>query len=93
MKIRRRTVEHVFGTLKLDGIDALPGEDVEACRRKSACTCWRNLKRLMGLLGIAATMKAMRFARGVTLTCSFEARLFQQLRNAGITRRHAYWST
>ena len=62
MTLRRRTVEHVFGTLKhWMGIDSLP--DAQAANvgtEMSLHVLAYNLKRVIGILGIARTMKAMR---------------------------------
>jgi ribosomal protein L14E/L6E/L27E len=65
MKIRRRTVEHVFGTLKhwmgsthflMKTLDHVPTE-------MSLHVLAYNLKRVMTLLGITKTQKAMKLAR------------------------------
>ena len=64
MKIRRRTVEHVFGTLKhwmgsthflMKTLDHVPTE-------MSLHVLAYNLKRVMTLLGITKTQKAMKLA-------------------------------
>jgi hypothetical protein len=64
MTLRRRTVEHVFGTLKpwmgathfltrmLEHVSTEMSLHVPAC----------NLKRVLQILGIAKTMKAMQLA-------------------------------
>ena len=65
MAIRKRTVEHVFGTLKHwmgsahFAMRRLPNVATEMSLHVLAY----NLKRLMNLLGIAEAMKAMRLAR------------------------------
>ena len=65
MKIRRRTVEHVFGTLKhwMGSTHFLMKTLKHVSTEVSLHALAYNLKRLMSLLGIAETMKAMRFAR------------------------------
>ena len=65
MKIRRRTVEHVFGTLKhwMGSTHFLMKTLRHVPTEVSLHVLAYNLKRLMSLLGIAETMKAMRFAR------------------------------
>ena len=65
MKIRRRTVEHVFGTLKhwMGSTHFLMKTLKHVPTEMSLHVLAYNLKRLMSLLGIAETMKAMRFAR------------------------------
>jgi hypothetical protein len=64
MKIRRRTIEHVFGTLKhwmgsthflMKTLEHVPTEI-------SLHALAYNLKRVISVLGIAKTMKAMRLA-------------------------------
>jgi transposase len=65
MKIRRRTVEHVFGTLKhwmgsthflMKTLEHVPTE-------VSLHVLAYNMKRVIGLLGVEKTKKAMRLAR------------------------------
>jgi transposase len=65
MRIRRRTVEHVFGTLKhwmgsthflMKTLEHVPTE-------VSLHVLAYNMKRVIGLLGVAKTKKAMRLAR------------------------------
>jgi transposase len=65
MKIRRRTVEHVFGTLKywMGSTHFLMKTSKHVPTEVSLHVLAYNLKRLMSLLGIAETMKGMRFAR------------------------------
>ena len=65
MKIRRRTVEHVFGTLKywMGSTHFLMKTLRHVPTEVSLHVLAYNLKRLMRVLGIAETMKAMRFAR------------------------------
>ena len=65
MKIRRRTVEHVFGTLKhwMGSTHFLMKTLEHVGTEMSLHVLAYNLKRLMNLLGIAGAMKAMRFAR------------------------------
>ncbi len=65
MKIRRRTVEHVFGTLKywMGSTHFLMKTLRHASTEVSLHVLAYNLKRLMRVLGIAETMKAMRLAR------------------------------
>jgi len=64
MTLRRRTIEHVFGTLKHWMGTAhflmrrLPNVATEMSLNVLAC----NLKRVMQVLGIAKTMKAMQLA-------------------------------
>jgi hypothetical protein len=64
MRVRRRTVEHVFGTLKhwmgsthflMKTLDHVPTE-------MSLHVLAYNLKRVMALLGITKTQKAMKLA-------------------------------
>lgn len=62
MAIRKRTVEHVFGTLKYwmgsahFAMRRLPNVATEMSLHVLAY----NLKRVISILGIAKTMKAMR---------------------------------
>lgn len=65
MKIRRRTVEHVFGTLKywMGSTHFLMKALRHVPTRISLHVLAYNLKRLMNLLGIAEAIKAMKFAR------------------------------
>ena len=64
MKVRRRTIEHVFGTLKHWMGSAhflmktLRHVSTEISLHALAC----NLKRVIGILGIAKTLKAMKLA-------------------------------
>ena len=64
MKIRRRTVEHVFGTLKhWMGSTHFLMKTLEHVRTEiSLHVLAYNLKRLIGLVGMAKTLKAMRLA-------------------------------
>ena len=53
MKIRRQTVEHVFGTLKhWMGATALPDEDPRVSTEMSLHALAYNLKRVMQILGV-----------------------------------------
>jgi len=65
MKIRRRTVEHVFGTLKywMGSTHFLMKTLKHVPTEISLHVLAYNLKRLMSVLGIAETKKAMKFAR------------------------------
>ena len=65
MKIRRRTVEHVFGTLKhwMGSTHFLMKTLKHVPTEISLHVLAYNFKRLMSVLGIAETMKAMRHAR------------------------------
>lgn len=64
MKIRRRTVEHVFGTLKhwMGSTHFLTRRLAQVGTEMSLQVLAYNLKRVMNLLGITRTMKAMRLA-------------------------------
>jgi transposase len=64
MRIRRRTVEHVFGTLKhwMGSTHFLTRRLANVGTEMSLQVLAYNLKRLMGIIGIAQTMKAMRLA-------------------------------
>ncbi len=65
MKIRRRTVEHVFGTLKywMGSTHFLMKTLKHVPTEISLHVLAYNLKRLMNLLGIPEAIKAMKFAR------------------------------
>ncbi len=65
MKVRRRTIEHVFGTLKhWMGSAHFLMKTLEHVRTEmSLHVLAYNLKRVISVLGIAKTMKAMQFAR------------------------------
>jgi transposase len=65
MKVRRRTIEHVFGTLKhwMGSAHFLMKTLQHVGTEMSLHVLAYNLKRVMSVLGIAATMKAMQFAR------------------------------
>ena len=65
MKIRRRTVEHVFGTIKhwMGSTHFLMQTLAHVSTEISLHALAYNLKRLMSVLGIAETMKVMRLAR------------------------------
>ena len=65
MKIRRRTVEHVFGTIKhwMGSTHFLMKTLAHVSTEISLHALAYNLKRLMSVLGIAETMKAMKLAR------------------------------
>jgi hypothetical protein len=62
MTLRRRTVEHVFGTLKhwMGTTPFLMRTLPNVATEMSLQVLAYNLKRLIGILGIARTMKAMR---------------------------------
>ena len=63
MTLRRRTVEHVFGTLKhwMGSTHFLTRGFVGVRTEMSLHVLAYNLKRVISILGIAKTMKAMRF--------------------------------
>jgi transposase len=65
MKIRRQTIEHVFGTLKhWMGASHFLMKTLDHVRTEmSLHVLAYNLKRVISILGIAKTMKAMRIAR------------------------------
>ena len=65
MKVRRRTIEHVFGTLKhwMGSAHFLMKTLHHVGTEMSLHVLAYNLKRVMSVLGIAKTMKAMQFAR------------------------------
>jgi transposase len=65
MKVRRGTIEHVFGTLKhwMGSAHFLMKTLHHVGTEMSLHVLAYNLKRVMSLLGIAKTMKAMQFAR------------------------------
>jgi len=62
MTVRRRTVEHVFGTLKhwMDSTHFLTRGIEHVSTEMSLQVLAYNLKRVIGILGIAKTMKAMK---------------------------------
>ena len=62
MTLRRRTVEHVFGTLKhwMGSTHFLTRRLANVATEMSLHVLAYNLKRVMSILGIARTMKAMR---------------------------------
>jgi transposase len=62
MRIRRRTVEHVFGTLKhwMGSTHFLTRTFVNVRTEMSLHVLAYNMKRVISILGIADTMKAMR---------------------------------
>ncbi len=62
MMLRRRTVEHVFGTLKhwMGSTHFLTRRLANVRTEMSLHVLAYNLKRVISLLGIAKTMKAMR---------------------------------
>jgi DDE family transposase len=64
MTLRRRTVEHVFGTLKywMGSTHFLTKTLANVRTEMSLHVLAYNLKRVISLLGITATMKAMRLA-------------------------------
>jgi len=65
MKVRRRTIEHVFGTLKhwMGSAHFLMKTLHHVGTEMSLHVLAYNLKRVMSVLGIAKTMKAMQLAR------------------------------
>ena len=65
MKVRRRTIEHVFGTLKhwMGSAHFLMKTLHHVGTEMSLHVLAYNLKRVMSVLGIAKTIKAMQFAR------------------------------
>jgi transposase len=65
MKVRRRTIEHVFGTLKhwMGSTHFLMKTLANVRTEVSLHVLAYNLKRVMSILGIAKTMKAMQLAR------------------------------
>jgi transposase len=65
MKVRRRTIEHVFGTLKhwMGSAHFLMKTLHHVGTEMSLHVLAYNLKRVISVLGIAKTMKAMQFAR------------------------------
>ena len=62
MTLRRRTIEHVFGTLKhwMGSTHFLMRGLVHVGTEMSLHVISYNLKRVINLLGMAKTMKAMR---------------------------------
>ena len=64
MKVRRRTVEHVFGTLKhwMGWTHFLTRRLDNVRTEMSLHVLAYNLKRVISILGIAKTMKAMKLA-------------------------------
>jgi hypothetical protein len=64
MAVRRRTIEHVFGTLKhwMGATHFLTRGMENVSTEASLHVLAYNLKRVMSVLGIARTMKAMRLA-------------------------------
>lgn len=64
MKIRRRTIEHVFGTLKhwMGSVHFLMKTLVHVPTEINLHALAYNLKRVISVLGIAKTMKAMKLA-------------------------------
>ena len=65
MKVRRRTIEHVFGTLKhwMGSAHFLMKTLDHVRTEMSLHVLAYNLKRVLSILGIAKTLKAMQFAR------------------------------
>jgi len=65
MKVRRRTIEHVFGTLKhwMGSTHFLMKTLDHVGTEMSLHVLAYNLKRVISILGIAKAMKAMQFAR------------------------------
>jgi hypothetical protein len=66
MTLRRRTVEHVLGTLKhwMGTTPFLMRRLPNVAAEMSLQVLAYNLKRVIGILGIARTMKAMRLMTG-----------------------------
>ena len=64
MTIRRSTVEHVFGTLKhwMGPAHFLTRTLARVSTEMSLQVLAYNLTRLINILGVAATMKAMKIA-------------------------------
>lgn len=64
MKVRRRTVEHVFGTLKywMGSTHFLMRTFANVRTEMSLHVLAYNLKRVINILGITKTMKAMQLA-------------------------------
>ena len=64
MTLRRRTVEHVFGTLKhwMGATHFLTRTLEHVSTEMSLHVLAYNLKRVLQILGIAKTMKAVRLA-------------------------------
>jgi len=62
MTVRKRTVEHVFGTLKhwMGSAHFLTRRLPNVATEMSLHVLAYNLKRVMSILGIAKTMKAMK---------------------------------
>ena len=62
MTLRKRTIEHVFGTLKhwMGSTHFLTRTLVSVGTEMSLQVLAYNLKRVIGILGIAKTIKAMR---------------------------------
>jgi len=62
MTVRRRTVEHVFGTLKhwMGSTHFLTRGFANVGTEMSLHVLAYNLKRVISILGIAKTMKAMK---------------------------------
>ena len=62
MTVRKRTVEHVFGTLKhwMGSSHFLTRRLPNVATEMSLHVLAYNLKRVMSILGIAKTMKAMK---------------------------------
>ena len=65
MKVRRRTIEHVFGTMKhwMGSAHFLMKTLDHVRTEMSLHVLAYNLKRVISVLGIAKTLKAMQFAR------------------------------
>jgi transposase len=65
MKVRRRTIEHVFGTLKhwMGSAHFLMKTLQHVRTEMSLHALAYNLKRVISILGIAKTMRALRLAR------------------------------
>jgi len=64
MTLRRRTVEHVFGTLKhwMGSTHFLTRTLANVSTEMSLHVLAYNLKRVMSILGISKTLKAIRLA-------------------------------
>ena len=64
MTVRRRTVEHIFGTLKhwMGSTHFLTRTLANVSTEMSLHVLAYNLKRVMSILGISKTLKAIRLA-------------------------------
>ncbi len=64
MTLRRQTIEHVFGTLKhwMGSTHFLTRRLTNVSTEMSLHVLAYNFKRVLSILGISRTMKAMKFA-------------------------------